>query len=97
LAFSLNILNVRKACAFVPQPGYLTAEVDVKNQMLSEPQASFIWFRQRSQLSGRRGTQHTKAFLIPFAAWGKRNASNLRLRAEQNKRTSLPILIGFIN
>jgi len=26
-----------KRCALVPQPGYLTAEVGVKNQMLSEP------------------------------------------------------------
>ncbi|MDR1092011.1 MAG: hypothetical protein LBL79_13125, partial [Prevotella sp.] len=27
-----------------------------------------------------------KAFLVPFAAWGKRNASNLRLRAEERTR-----------
>jgi len=54
-------------CALVPQPGYLTAEVDVKNQMLSEPaKASFVWFRQRSHLSGRRGTRTQKLFWFLF-------------------------------
>jgi len=35
----------------------------------------------RKQLAGLPGSQPQKDFLIPFADLGKRNASNLRLRA----------------
>jgi len=38
-----------------------------------------------------------KDFLIPFAALGKRNASNLRLRAEKNRTYYLiQLLIYYI-
>jgi len=54
--------------------------------VLFEPQASFVWFSQRSHLSGRRGTQHTKAVLVPFSAWAKgAQAILIARRKEQYK------------
>jgi len=73
-------LELRR-CALVPQPGYLTAEVGVKNQMLSEPQASSIWFRLAKSCQIGEGRSTQKLFLIPFALSRKRNASNFHLRA----------------
>jgi len=71
----------------VPQPGYLTAEVDVKNQMLSEPQASFIWFRlAKPFVRSARDTAHKSCFGSFFSLSKKeRKQSPIARSKEQYK------------
>jgi len=55
----------RKACASVPQPGYLTAEVGVKNQMLSEP-ARRVSFGSVNEANCQIGEGHSTQKLFWF-------------------------------